>query len=114
MKNPQPPTVSREPQGRVAIVVFALAAILGTGSISAQGADAAPGESQDTVRGSIRLHETVISGDTAAPKVINILPWKDDQPGRDDGDLRRSFKDEILAPIDKDEFTRRYGQGPAR
>ena len=90
--------------------LFLAGLLLGEAGSRAETSD----NSTDAVRGRVELPETVISGDTGTPKVINIIPWKDERPGQGDEDLRHGFRDEILSPIDPDDFTHRYGEETAR
>jgi hypothetical protein len=69
---------------------------------------------QDPVRGRVQLDETYIFGDSGTAKVVNIVPWKDAKPVGKDDDLNRSFRDELLAPIQYETFLRQYGEGTAR
>lgn len=91
----------------------AVAVLLGAGypAAVARGAGDPPVDPEDMVRGHVQLEETVISGESGTPKVINIVPWKDEKPAAGDSDLKRSFRDEILSPVVRDDFTRRYGEG---
>ena len=56
--------------------------------------------------GRIELDETVISGNQELPKVLYIVPWQKAQPGELTGRPVNTLLDEVLAPLDREEFTR--------
>ncbi len=70
------------------------------------------------VMDSIELGRTEITGNQELPKVLYIVPWQKADPGDLMGKPINSLLDEILAPIDRDEFIRQvdyyddlYGDG---
>lgn len=80
-------------------------------------ADAAPAEAvvaQDVTRresyggvmDEMTLGRTEITGNQELPKVLYIVPWQKAQPGELTGRPVNTLLDEVLAPLDRDEFTR--------
>ncbi len=70
------------------------------------------------VMDSIELGRTEITGNQELPKVLYIVPWKKADPGDLMGKPVNTLLDEVLAPIDRDEFVRQvdyyddlYGDG---
>ena len=59
----------------------------------------------------LKLQETEITGARELPKVLYIVPWQKAKPNAQPLPMR-SLVDEVLAPIDMDEFKRqvRYYQ----
>ena len=70
----------------------------------------APSVSRDTsgarVMDSIELGRTEITGNQELPKVLYIVPWQKPDPGDLMGRPVNSLLDEVLAPIDREEFVR--------
>jgi hypothetical protein len=67
------------------------------------------------------IDKTQIIGNRELPKVLYIVPWKQPQPGELSGRPARSLLDEVLGPVDRDEFRRQVhyhalvqGAGPAQ
>ncbi len=58
------------------------------------------------VMDSIELGRTEITGNQELPKVLYIVPWKKADPGDLMGKPVNSLLDEVLAPIDREEFLR--------
>ena len=59
------------------------------------------------------LGRTEITGNQELPKVLYIVPWQKAQPGELTGRPVNTLLDEVLAPLDRDEFTRQvdyYGE----
>ncbi len=61
------------------------------------------------VMDSIELGRTEITGNQELPKVLYIVPWKRSDPGDLMGKPVNSLLDEVLAPIDREEFIRQVG-----
>jgi len=61
------------------------------------------------VMDSIELGRTEITGNQELPKVLYIVPWKKSDPGDLMGKPVNSLLDEVLAPIDREEFIRQVG-----
>ena len=119
-------TVSRRILG--AALVLALA--LGAGAAEAQestgsddelmprvdtsATDAAVRPAQDVVRttagdrvvDTMELGRTEITGNQELPKVLYIVPWKKSDPGNLMGMPVNTLLDEVLAPLDREEFIR--------
>jgi hypothetical protein len=66
---------------------------------------AAPGKAHDR----LELDSTSITGNRELPKVMSIVPWKDAEPPAGPDRPMNSLVDELLAPIDRDEFRREIG-----
>jgi hypothetical protein len=62
--------------------------------------------SGNRVMDSIELERTEITGNQELPKVLYIVPWKKAEPGDLVGRPINSLLDEVLAPIDREEFVR--------
>ena len=58
------------------------------------------------VMDSIQLERTEITGNQELPTVMYIVPWKKAEPGDLMGKPINSLLDEVLAPIDREEFVR--------
>jgi len=58
------------------------------------------------VMDSIELGRTEITGNQELPKVLYIVPWKKADPGDMMGKPVNTLIDEVLAPIDREEFIR--------
>ena len=59
------------------------------------------------------LDRTEITGNRELPKVLYIVPWQKAQPGELAGRPVNTLLDEVLAPLDREEFTRQvdyYGE----
>ncbi len=56
---------------------------------------------------SLDLDSTVITGNQELPKVLYIVPWKKAELGQLPGRPVNSLVNEILEPVDRDEFRRR-------
>ena len=52
------------------------------------------------------LDRTEITGNQELPKVLYIVPWQKAQPGELTGRPVNTLLDEVLAPLDREEFTR--------
>ncbi len=62
--------------------------------------------SGNRVMDTIQLERTEITGNQELPKVLYIVPWKKADPGDLMGKPINSLLDEVLAPIDREEFVR--------
>ena len=58
------------------------------------------------VMDSIELSRTEITGNQELPKVMYIVPWQKAKPGDLMGKPINTLLDEVLAPIDREEFLR--------
>jgi hypothetical protein len=61
------------------------------------------------VMDTIELGRTEITGNQELPKVLYIVPWQKSDPGDLMGRPVNSLLDEILAPVDREEFIRQVG-----
>ena len=55
----------------------------------------------------MQLSRTEITGNQELPKVMYIVPWKKSDPGDLMGRPVNTLLDEVLAPLDREEFIRR-------
>ena len=73
-------------------------------------AEPAPGITRtmtgNRVMDSMELSRTEITGNQELPKVLYIVPWQKSNPGDLLGRPVNSLLDEVLAPLDRDEFLR--------
>ena len=60
----------------------------------------------DRVMDSMELSRTEITGNQELPKVLYIVPWQKSDPGNLMGKPVNTLMDEVLAPIDREEFLR--------
>ena len=58
------------------------------------------------VMDSMQLSRTEITGNQELPKVLYIVPWQKSDPGDLMGKPVNTLMDEVLAPIDREEFLR--------
>jgi hypothetical protein len=63
-------------------------------------------ESYGGVMDELTLGRTEITGNQELPKVLYIVPWQKAQPGELTGRPVNTLLDEVLAPLDREEFTR--------
>ena len=63
----------------------------------------------NTVMDSMELGRTEITGNQELPKVLYIVPWQKSDPGDLMGKPVNSLLDEVLAPVDREEFLRQVG-----
>ena len=73
---------------------------------SATGSDITRQTTGNRVMDSIELGRTEITGNQELPKVLYIVPWKKADPGDLMGKPVNTLLDEVLAPIDREEFIR--------
>ena len=64
-------------------------------------ASPAPGANDE-----LDLERTEVTGNRELPKVLYIVPWRKPDPGDLAGRPVNSLLDEVLAPIDREEFLR--------
>ena len=55
---------------------------------------------------SLELDTTEVTGNRELPKVLYIVPWRKADPGDLDGRPVNSLIEEVLAPLDREEFIR--------
>ena len=63
----------------------------------------------NVVMDSMELGRTEITGNQELPKVLYIVPWKKSDPGDLMGKPVNSLLEEVLAPVDREEFIRQVG-----
>ncbi len=80
--------------------------------------DVSRDESGTQVMDSIDLGRTEVTGNQELPKVLYIVPWQKSDPGDLMGRPVNTLLDEVLAPLDREEFLRQvdyhddlYGDG---
>ena len=61
------------------------------------------------VMDSMELSRTEITGNQELPKVLYIVPWQKSDPGDLMGKPVNSLLEEVLAPVDREEFIRQVG-----
>lgn len=72
-----------------------------------QAADPAPkGVASAKAVDRLQLDATAITGNRELPKVMSIVPWKAAEPPGGPDRPMGSLIDELLAPLDRDEFRR--------
>jgi hypothetical protein len=67
---------------------------------------AAPAKKGPTQADRLELSTATVTGDREQPKVMYVVPWKRSDLGDLAGKPMNSLVDEILSPIDRDEFKR--------
>ncbi len=75
-------------------------------SSSALAADVTRQQRDGQVMDRLELGRTEITGNQELPKVLYIVPWQNPDPGDLLDRPINSLLDEVLAPIDRDEFLR--------
>jgi len=75
-------------------------------SSAALAADVTRDESGSQVMDRMELGRTEITGNQELPKVLYIVPWQKSDPGDLMGKPINSLLDEVLAPLDREEFIR--------
>jgi len=73
---------------------------------SAPGDDITRSTTGNRVMDSIQLGRTEITGNQELPTVMYIVPWQKAEPGDLMGKPVNTLLDEVLAPIDREEFVR--------
>ena len=72
-----------------------------------QAADPAPrGTAAEQAVDRLQLDATAVTGNRELPKVMSIVPWKAAEPPDGPDRPMGSLIDEVLAPVDRDEFRR--------
>lgn len=82
--------------------VTLLAALLSMAPLAAAGEPAAGTPQADE----LLLERTEITGNRELPKVLYIVPWRKPDPGELLGKPVNTLLDEVLAPLDREEFIR--------
>jgi len=68
---------------------------------------AAPGASEGVEK--LMMEGTEIQGTLEKPHVVYVIPWKKLPSDADEGiSFHRSFRNEILEPVDRESFQRRW------
>jgi len=75
-------------------------------STAAIAADVTRQESDNQVMDRLELGRTEITGNQELPKVLYIVPWQKSDPGDLMGRPVNTLLDEVLAPLDREEFIR--------
>ena len=69
-------------------------------------AQAAPERPAAEQRDRLQLESSLVKGNQELPKVMYIVPWKDAGMGDIAGRPINSLLDEVLSPVDREEFQR--------
>ncbi len=69
-------------------------------------ADVERDETGPAVMDRLELGRTEITGNSELPKVLYIVPWQKSDPGDLMGKPVNTLLDEVLAPVDREEFVR--------
>lgn len=81
-----------------------------TSAVVEEEAEPAPDVTRTTtgnrVMDSMELGRTEITGNQELPKVLYIVPWQKSDPGDLMGRPVNTLLDEVLAPVDREEFIR--------
>jgi hypothetical protein len=86
---------------------LALLLLAGLPVVAANAADPAPkGAATEKAIDRLQLDSTAITGNRELPKVMSIVPWKAAEPPGGPDRPMGSLIDELLAPLDRDEFRR--------
>jgi hypothetical protein len=93
-----PPTTTAPASGRTPAA--------GRTSAGAAAPGSASGQKSGTKVDRLELGTATVTGDREQPKVMYIVPWKQSDIGDLAGKPMNSLVDEILAPVDRDEFKR--------
>ncbi len=96
------PTTSDARRTSTAILLLGLM----LGVISHASADDATAPSVPGNPEVIELDATTISGHRELPRVMHVVPWKRALPAELHGRPINSLLDDVLAPVDRDEFRR--------
>jgi hypothetical protein len=75
-------------------------------SSAALATDVTRDERSGYVMDSIDLGRTEITGNSELPTVLYIVPWQKSDPGDMQGKPVNTLLDEVLAPLDREEFIR--------
>ena len=86
---------------KIAAVVLVLGA-----SHGASATDAPKPKPPERAVDRLQLETTAITGNRELPKVMSIVPWKAAEPPGGPDRPMGSLIDEVLAPVDRDEFRR--------
>jgi hypothetical protein len=86
---------------------LALPLLAGLSTAAVHAAEPAPKAAQtDKAVDRLQLDATAITGNRELPKVMSIVPWKAAEPPGGPDRPMGSLIDELLAPLDRDEFRR--------
>ena len=84
-----------------------IAAVLALGaSHGAWATDAPKPKPQERAVDRLQLDTTAITGNRELPKVMSIVPWKAAEPPAGPDRPMGSLIEEVLSPLDRDEFRR--------
>ena len=103
------PAVDTSPRAELAPPPAPVASTAAPGATAPSDASRAPARSQVPAGGAhdtLVLDPTAITGNRELPKVMVIVPWKKSEIGDLAGKPPNSLVDEILQPVDRDEFRR--------
>jgi hypothetical protein len=86
---------------RILLIAATLAAPLG-----GRATDAPVAKPAERAVDRLQLDSTAITGNRELPKVMSIVPWKAAEPPAGPDRPMGSLIEEVLAPVDRDEFRR--------
>jgi hypothetical protein len=89
------------PIRRAIATVLALVAV----AVTASATDAPPPPAE-RAHDRLELDATAITGNRELPKVMSIVPWKAAEPPAGPERPMNSLIEEVLSPVDRDEFRR--------
>jgi hypothetical protein len=73
---------------------------------AAHASDSPPPQPAERAMDRLELEATSITGNRELPKVMSIVPWKSAEPPSGPDRPMGSLIEEVLAPVDRDEFRR--------
>ena len=91
---------------RTGLLLPACAWVLLAISYVVQATDAPPPQRTERAMDRLELDATAITGNRELPKVMSIVPWKSAEPPSGPDRPMGSLVEEVLAPVDRDEFRR--------
>jgi hypothetical protein len=86
--------------------VPARAATQPAAGVRGQSAGAGAASPRGNAADRLNLNTTTVTGDREQPKVMYVVPWKSANIGDLSGKPMNSLLDEVLAPVDREEFRR--------
>jgi len=91
---------------RYLLVTLLLLQAPAVGADPATGGPAKPAARTERAVDRLQLDSTSVTGNRELPKVMSIVPWKAAEPPGGPDRPMSSLVEEVLAPLDRDEFRR--------
>ena len=88
------------------VVCFAMLAVVAGRPVIAQDDSTEPAGDRASQRQRMQLDATSVTGNSELPKLLYIVPWQEAAVGKVEGRPVDSLIDELLAPVDRDTFSR--------